>query len=247
MEVSVAMAVYNGGKYLNEQIESIIPQLTCHDELVISYNESNDNTWDIISQYSMNDTRIRICKCDTKGVIPNFQNAIKNCKKDIILLSDQDDVWMPNKIKKVLSYFSEDVDAVAHSCELVDKNLCAISKIKPTETEMRVFPISILKKNYIQGSCLAFRRKFISGILPFPNNIPMHDSWIGMIISTYGKMIYVDIPLIYYRQHEGNVTSRKHKKINEMISDRIKLLFLYLNRCRDIKEGKNGFNNITKE
>lgn len=124
VRVSVAMAVYNGEKYLKEQLDSILPQLSFNDELVISYNESTDNTWGIISGYASADSRIKIIKCKEKGIKANFNSAITNCSGDYIFLSDQDDVWLEGKVSAVLDVFNKTGAAVVvHDCIITDKNL----------------------------------------------------------------------------------------------------------------------------
>lgn len=234
--ISVAMAVYNGEKYIKEQIDSIIVQLGADDELIISYNDSVDDTWNIINDYSNHDSRVKVFKCTKKNVISNFQNAIEKCSNNIIFLSDQDDVWVSDKIQRILKYFSDEIDGVVHSSLIVDAALNPIENVREKKTAAIkiVKPLGIVKKNYIQGCCLAFRRELISKILPFPKNIPMHDSWIGMIVSTFGKLIYVDERLVLYRRHSGTVTSRKHKKIHEMLKDRLSLVGAYMRRCYEL-------------
>lgn len=90
---SIAMAVFNGAKYIDQQIQSIIPQLKLDDELVISYDLSTDSTLDIIKSYAANDSRIKIFINENPGLFNNFENALRNCKNDYIFISDQDDIW----------------------------------------------------------------------------------------------------------------------------------------------------------
>jgi len=106
------MATYNGAKYIKEQIDSILPQLKENDELIISDDGSIDETIEIIKGFK--DSRIKLFhnnKCKTKkshiAVAKNFENALMKVSEDIIFLSDQDDIWMPNKISKTLSYFEK--------------------------------------------------------------------------------------------------------------------------------------------
>ena len=87
----------------------------------------------------------------------------------------------------------------------------------------------------MQGSCLAFERKYLKYILPFPDNIPMYDSYIGLIISTYGKVKYIDDELMLYRQHDNNVTSRTHKRMKYMIDDRYRLVKAYISKIQEVK------------
>ena len=146
----------------------------------------------------------------------------------MIFLSDQDDIWANDKIEIVKKRFDKDVDFVVHSATLVDENLKYICTNK-CRTK-KITPIRILIKNNVQGCCLAFRRETIDWFMPFPPNIPMHDSWIGMMCSHYGKGVYLNMNLLYYRQHSNNATSRKHKAFIEMLGDRYQLALAYFYR-----------------
>ena len=105
MTVSVALAAYNGEKYIKEQLSSILEQLSEDDEIVVSLDPSTDGTKEAI--LSLNDSRIKIVDGEGKGLIKNFENAIKNCKNDLIFLCDQDDIWLPDKVERVKREFSK--------------------------------------------------------------------------------------------------------------------------------------------
>ena len=117
-KVSVAMATYNGEKYIQEQIDSILKNLEKKDELIISDDGSNDGTIEIIKKNIKKDNRIKLINGPKRGVIKNFENALLNCNGDYIFLSDQDDIWLPNKVKTVMSYFEQDdkLIAIVHDC-----------------------------------------------------------------------------------------------------------------------------------
>lgn len=231
MSVSIAMAAYNGEKYISEQIDSILLQLKENDELVISLNPSSDKTKNIINRYVEKDCRVKLFVCEEKGVISNFENAIKHCNNEIIFLSDQDDIWLSEKIQTVLPLFQlKEVIAVAHRSMLVDSGLKPIGVSNwEKHSVQKISPFRIICKNCIQGSCLAFRREILKYALPFPKNLPMHDSWLGIVAACLGKVILVSDELILYRQHENNVTSRNHQKIMKMIKDRLQLFIAFLN------------------
>ena len=106
--VSVAMATYNGEKYLKEQIESILCNLNENDELVISDDGSTDNTKIIIENFQKNDKRIKLFDGPKNGVKQNFNNAIEKCQGEYIFLADQDDVWLEGKVEKVLNVFEKE-------------------------------------------------------------------------------------------------------------------------------------------
>ena len=120
-KVSVAMATYNGEKYIKEQIETILNNLDDKDELVISDDGSSDMTIEIINK--INDKRIKLLEGPRKGLKKNFENAIKNTTGDVIFLSDQDDIWMENKVEKVLECFNNNnYILIQHDAVVVDEN-----------------------------------------------------------------------------------------------------------------------------
>lgn len=241
--ISVAMAVYNGEEFLREQIDSILIQLRDMDELVISYNNSIDNTLGLIQNYAKLDTRIKIYYCNKKGVLSNFENAISKCTNDLIFLSDQDDIWKRNKISEIVPLFQDkNVLGVCHNKIYVDKNLKFLDKEinkkdkeKLKKNTIKLKFIKILIKNNVQGSCLAFRRDCVKYILPFPLDIPMHDSWIGSILTIKGDLIYINKQLLLYRMHEHNVSPKIHGSISQMYKNRIILLKNYIRRRKEIQ------------
>ncbi|MGZ4160188.1 MAG: glycosyltransferase, partial [Neobacillus sp.] len=125
MKVSVAMATYNGEKYLKQQIDSILSQLSSEDELIISDDHSSDQTLVIIEKYMKEDPRVKLFMNEESGVTSNFENAIKRTKNDIIFLSDQDDVWKPEKVETVKSYYEKNpgVQMIMSDITVVDNEL----------------------------------------------------------------------------------------------------------------------------
>lgn len=232
IRVSVAMATYNGEKYLKEQIDSILVNLSENDELVISDDGSTDGTVDIIHKYIKNDNRIKLFEGPRNGVKQNFANAINKCLGKYIFLCDQDDIWCENKVEEVLSFFEkkDDITLVIHNCKIVDGNLKETGK---NFFDYRKSGNGILKniwKNTYIGCCIAFKSELKNKILPIPNDIEMHDQWIGILNEKYGKSYFLDKCLIKYRRHENNVSKMKHYGIKKMIRNRMLFIMRYLKR-----------------
>lgn len=222
---SIAMATYNGEKYIKEQIDSILENMDICDELIISDDGSTDNTIEIIKNYQKKDKRIKLFKGPGRGVKQNFMNAIEHTSGKYIFLSDQDDVWDKNKIKIIDKIFEENnYNVVVHNAIIVDKNL------KPYKKDFFKFRHSgtgILKniyKNRYIGCCMAFKRELIEKIIPIPNNIEMHDQWIGILGERYGKNIFINEKLIKYRRHEDNLSRMTHNPVKIMIKNRVNLI-----------------------
>ena len=230
IRVSVAMATYNGEKYIKEQINSILNNLEKNDELVISDDGSKDNTKSIIEDIQKKDSRVKLFDGPKMGVKQNFGNAIKNCSGEYIFLADQDDIWNDKKVEKVLKVFKdENVTLVIHNCEIVNESL---EKTDKTFFEFRNSGKGIIKniwKNTYIGCCIAFKGEMKDQILPIPNDIEMHDQWIGIINEKYGKSYFLDECLIKYRRHSNNVSQMKHYGVGKMIRNRIVFLYRFIN------------------
>lgn len=230
IRVSVAMATYNGEKYIKEQIDSILNNLEKNDELIISDDGSKDNTRRIIETIQKTDNRVKLFDGPKMGVKQNFGNAIKNCSGEYIFLADQDDIWNDKKVEKVLKVFKdENVTLVIHNCEIVNESL---EKTDKTFFEFRNSGKGIIKniwKNTYIGCCIAFKGKMKDKILPIPNDIEMHDQWIGIINEKYGKSYFLDECLIKYRRHSNNVSQMKHYGVGKMIRNRVVFLYRFMN------------------
>ncbi len=231
--VSVAMAVYNGETYLKEQLDSILQQLGDNDEIVISDDGSQDHTIEIIRSYQAADHRIRFVHGPKLGTKQNIANAIGQANGAYIFLSDQDDVWMPHKVKRVLEEFHEKkCHVVIHDCIVTNADLQQV--IYPSFFEYRGYGAgmwsNIWKNKYI-GCCMAIRKELLPYILPIPNDIQMHDQWIGIINDKHrGGCGILKEPLLYYRRHENTVSDFGRNTIPVMIKNRLRLLYRLMGR-----------------
>ncbi len=215
MKISVCMTSCNGEKYIAKQIESIIPQLDIYDELIISDDSSKDNTLEIIKRYK--DDRITVIENNTfKSPIFNIENALKSATGEIIYLSDQDDIWLDNKVE-TMKHFLKQFDLVVSDCIVIDgdENVLVPSFFKLMNSK-RGFIYNMIRNKYL-GCCMAFNRKILNLALPFPKNIPMHDIWIGMIGEVYGKPYFCKEKLVKYRRHEENISSTSYKSTYSFI------------------------------
>lgn len=219
MNISVAMAVYNGEKYLEQQVDSIMCQLDETDELIISYNKSTDNTVKVLEGLSKKYPSIKIYLYGKKGMISNFENAILHCTKDIIFLSAQDDVWNDNKVEEVMKVFNADptVLTVVHNCEYVDEDLNSLGKDLFHDRKSKVGLIRNIIRNGYQGNCMAFRKDLIPFITPMPETIEVHDQWIGLMSERAGHIKFLDEKLIKYRKYEGTNSTVKYSIFRKLL------------------------------
>ncbi len=198
MKISVCMATYNGGKFLKEQLDSILPQLSIEDEIVISDDGSTDATLQIIESYK--DKRIHLYRSTYKNLIFNFENALKHAKGDFIFLSDQDDIWFKDKVEKCMEQLQKHLLVFSNAAmfkggDMNDSELFFADDSKKTGLWNNLYKVNFL------GATLAFRKSVLEKALPFPKKIAMHDIWIGLVAETMGSTHYIDEPLIYYRRH----------------------------------------------
>ncbi len=231
--VSVCMASYNGEKFISEQIESIIKQLHKNDELIISDDGSTDSTVSIIKEFQKNHPSIVLIDGPRNGVVKNFENALTQAKGEYIFLTDQDDIWSDNKVSSTLSCFGRtNCDLVLHDAAIVNQNGQIIERSFFCHRKSKIGYLNNLIKNSYIGCCMAFKRDILQIALPFPNNIEMHDWWIGVITEKVGKTMMLEEPLLFYRRHGNNVSSFQHHPLPKMIKNRLYLLVQVHKRLR---------------
>lgn len=203
--VSVCLAALNGEKYIREQIESILSQLSNDDELIVSDGGSTDQTMNILMEYS---ERVKIFDSVTRlGVVSNFEKAMRHACKKIIVLSDQDDVWLPGRLECIKkSLLTKDL--VIMNASVVDADLRSLgfTIFDVRHPELKFW--GLLKRNSFVGCCLAFDKDSFGAVLRFPSFTPMHD-W---LIAVYAVLMRREIgivcsPYLLYRRHASNVTN----------------------------------------
>jgi len=235
IRISVALMTYNGEKYIKEQIESILKNLTVEDEVIISDDGSVDRTLEILEEFQKQDNRIHILQGPQQGIKKNVEYTLQNCSGEYIFLSDQDDIWAEDKVAKVMQIFKQE------QCHLVIHDAQVIRAKDKSKIEMESFFDfrnagagiwkNIIKNSYI-GCCMAFNAELLTQILPIPNNIEMHDQWIGIINDKInGDSYFLKEPLMLYRRHEENNSSMQHYGIGRMIKNRVKFCYRFLQRC----------------
>lgn len=206
--VSVAMAAYNGERYIARQVESILSQLDKDDELVISVDPSADRTMQVAQEFAACYACVRVLNGPGQGVVRNFENALTHALGEVIFLSDQDDVWRSGKLRACIDALREErVSAVVHDAVIADEDLNELQSSYFSGGFYSGIWRNVLRNRYI-GCCMAFRREVLKAALPFPPNIPMHDQWLGITARRMGNVVYIDKALVLYRRHHQTVTGR---------------------------------------
>ncbi len=220
MEVSVVMATYNGARFLPEQLDSLARQTCLPDELVVSDDYSTDDTREIISAFAESapfPVRFRENR-GPKGYVGNFLSGLSEAHGDVIFLSDQDDVWLKDKIAVITKLMEESHASVAvHTARVVDQDLNPLGSLLPRITRSATLapgnPLDGPLKSFPLGFCLAFRREVAAFVVPrlqgypepfrfyFGHEMPLY--WVGKAL---GPALYIADPLALYRRHGANAS-----------------------------------------
>jgi glycosyltransferase involved in cell wall biosynthesis len=223
------MAAYNGGPFVEAQMQSILVQLRPEDEVVIVDDGSTDGTEERIEK--LGDPRIRLLKHEKNaGVVATFEDALRSASGDILFLCDDDDIWAPTKARRFLDIFEErpDVKIVTSRVRMIDENGRPIpdSRINRKGRFLPGFWRNLYMNHY-QGSAMAIRASLLGRVLPFPlHRLFLHDAWIGTRNDLLGgKAVFVDEDLLFYRRHRKNA-SRTEPPLRQ-IRKRIELLLAH--------------------
>ncbi len=211
--ISIAMATYNGEKYLAEQLDSILAQTVQDFELVICDDCSTDGTVRILEEYMQKDSRIKVfVNKENLGFVKNFEKAIKLCSGEYIALSDQDDVWLPEHLE-ILMRNIKDKDLICGNAVLCDENLKTINTDLLSVSKIDFLPDNkddwfffLLHGNIFQGAASLFKSNIIEKALPIPSKVKFHDRWLALVAASENGVSYINKPILYYRQHGENIT-----------------------------------------
>jgi glycosyltransferase involved in cell wall biosynthesis len=202
MRVSVAMATFNGEKYLREQLDSLAAQSLLPDEIVICDDGSTDNTLGVARKFaSVAPFAVAIHRnAENLGYAKNFEKAAKLCRGDIVFFCDQDDVWYPQKVSEVVRHFDDpDVQVVINDADLVSADLSPLGK-----TQIQALMEAGLHIHTFIFGCFSAHRKSWQGIaIPTPSG-EGHDNWINGLAHECGVAKIIRNPLQVYRRHRSN-------------------------------------------
>ncbi len=219
--ISIAVCTYNGERFLQQQLDSLLAQTLRPDEIIVRDDVSSDSSAAIAAAFATR-AQTRGIRVDAQvnpenlGYRRNFQEAITACSGDLIFLCDQDDVWDATKLQRFADIFQARPELlVLHSnARLIDGqgeplpgSLFASLKIRPHELrgmhDGRAFEV-LLRRNLLTGAAMAFRRSVLPQVLPLPTHGWVHDAWIGILAATAGVVDTLEECTIAYRLHEHN-------------------------------------------
>lgn len=228
MLIDIALATYNGEKYIQEMLNSISNQ-TYQDFMIhLRDDGSTDNTLTLCENHKLYEQgKLKIYKDNIKGLgaSKNFLKILGHCNSEYIFLCDQDDFWMKDKIQKMLDHIQKHEyknnikvpTLVFSDLQIVDRSLNIIADSfyrNSIKSSMCSSPFDFLLSNHIPGCAMVVNKSLLESIQPLPENFRMHDWWLAFVASFYGKIAYLDEPLIKYRQHGGNTVGVPGMNIN---------------------------------
>ncbi len=215
--VSVALCTHNGAPFIEAQLTSILNQSSPVSEVVISDDASTDGTPDLVRRlWPPNAPPLRVLNNERAiGVTANFERAISSCESELIVLSDQDDLWAPDRVERTVAAFSvnpslllrfTDADLIGEhgerlgvtlwqSLEIASTDLADIRKGRSLEV--------LIRRNLATGATIALRRSLFELARPFPDTW-VHDEWLAVIAASFNRIDWSDELSIGYRQHGAN-------------------------------------------
>ncbi|WP_312993456.1 glycosyltransferase family 2 protein [Chryseobacterium flavum] len=232
MKVSILLATYNSEKYIGELLDSLISQTYTQWDLNIHDDGSSDDTLNILNEYVKQDKRINILSNvpQKRGAAGSFMELLNSTDADYYFFCDHDDVWLPDKIEKMLSVITfmakefPNIPLIVHTdLKVVDENL---QTIHPSFWKSSGIKPHLLKRkrisqvfNFVTGCAMCFNKQAKIVSFPYPDNIPMHDWWITLCtIENSGKIFEIPEPYILYRQHSKNEVGAKTVKFSYFLN-----------------------------
>lgn len=228
--VSIALCTYNGAAFLCQQLDSLLAQTCLPMELVAFDDASTDSTWELLQTYAPRFAHAKLHRNEqTLGVRANFERALKTCRGEWIAPCDQDDLWRPDKLARLLQAADERTTLVYSDSLLIDENGSPLSRrslmseryCMVSGSDPRMFALS----NCVSGHSALVRRRIVERALPIPEGA-YYDWWLAFVAANLGHVVYVAEPLVQFRQHERNASGaagqlkrNPRKSLSERLDD----------------------------
>jgi glycosyltransferase involved in cell wall biosynthesis len=220
--IDILLATYNGEKFLKQQIDSILAQSNQDWQLLIRDDNSSDSTVNIIKDYAVKyPHKIRLIE-DNRGRLGpalNFGKLLEHADNDYVMFSDQDDVWLPDKIDLTLNTMKDaeeiypnmpilvhtDLKVVNEDLKIIADSLWSYCKVSPLNNSLN----KIIYRNVATGCTTMINRKAVEVSKPIPPEARVHDWWVALNVAKTGKLVHVSLPTILYRQHPQSIIGAK--------------------------------------
>nr|WP_138442511.1 glycosyltransferase [Sinomonas susongensis] len=221
--VSVCMAAYNGAEHIQEQLDSILAELEQGDEVIIVDDGSTDGTREILA--SVNDPRVRVVFNEKNlGYVRNFEKALGLSTGDVIMLSDQDDIWIPGRVEALLAGL-DDADAAVGNCAHFGGTPGYFQRLRvdprfSSRHARNVLGILIGYRLH-WGSAMAVSRSLLDDALPFPAVMTeSHDQWLALVANVRRSINYLAVDTVRHRLHDDNLTPKKPRSLRKVLRAR---------------------------
>ena len=237
--VSIALCTYNGDKFLEEQLDSLVNQTYQNIEIIIIDDFSSDQTIEILKVYSDKFPFIKLYQNEVNlGYIKNFEKAISLCIGDFIALADQDDIWKLDKIEFMLQHIGTNI-LLYHDSAFIDEN--GKSMDKKLSDIVNFYdgnsPDAFLFFNCVSSHALLFNKVLKNHLFPFPQS-NLHDAWIAYVALNIGSISYLKNCLVSYRNHTTNSTDILKRRTTEK-KTKIRNEMDWLTCCQNFTHQKN--------
>lgn len=263
-KISVAMATYNGEKFIEEQLMSICNNTVKPDEIIISDDGSKDGTLEIVRAVAKSEAAqgiefVTVTDNPHRGFVGNFEWALKHTSGDYIFLSDQDDVWMPEKVAEMLEVFQHhpDAECVIHNAVLVDANgeyvddvfderftkgKLLIPEGKCTKIDRETYLSEAVFWGGPRGMSMCITRRLFESAYPFYGKTPGHDTWLGFCAILNDTCYYLNSLLAKYRIHQNNTSAQTTVLYKPTVWKRFVRKFKYLPSMQGIYRSFSYYN-----
>ena len=227
--ISILLSTYNGEKFLKEQLESLINQTYKDFKIIVRDDGSTDNTKEILKKFNLE----IISSSENLGASGSFsallEYAVNNTDSNYFMFCDQDDVWEKDKIELTMKKMNEienkdsvlihsDLRVVNSELEIIEESFMSYQGLDPKYAKLN----NLLMQNNITGCTVMINRGLAEISLPIPKESIMHDWWIGLVASKFGKIAYIDKSTINYRQHLSNVEGAKKFDLSHILKKALK-------------------------
>ncbi|MCY7355698.1 MAG: glycosyltransferase family 2 protein [Lysobacter sp.] len=200
--ISVALSVYNGERHLREQLDSVLAQEGVQLEIVAVDDGSSDGSVALLREYAQRDPRIQVhVNPKNLGHLRSFERAMSLCHGEFIAPCDQDDVWHPDKLARLLAAIG-DADLAYCDSEYIDEQGASLHRRISQDLPMHagMDPLRYIFQNTVSGHACLLRRKLLERAGPAPALL-YHDWWLAMCAAAHAGVVYVDAPLVSFRRH----------------------------------------------
>lgn len=240
--ISICIATYNGGPYIQQQLSSILEQLSPADEVIISDDGSTDDTLSVIQQMAQQSAcPIRLFhNTGEHGYVANFEHALRQAQGEYIFLADQDDVWLPGKVEVMMQALKQGASLVVSNASIADGTLHITAPDYFAARGVRQGLLgNFIKFGYL-GCCFALHRRVLHLALPFPANhrFCTHDNWLFLCAQARYRVQIIRQPLMLYRRHGDTSTTgalNAHKSLLFRIRYRLYLAWHLLLRLISVR------------